>query len=96
MAKKVYNKIRRVREFLVWFASKYPQTCHFCGEPIKTENITKGNSDDGLTIHHVDQNRDNNTPENLVICHRSCHLSYHRNNPVVPNELERAFHETEA
>lgn len=35
----------------------------------------------GLHVHHVDGNRSNNDPRNLVLLHRSDHLSLHSNEP---------------
>jgi len=44
--------------------------CKICGKAKKT-----------LDIHHIDENKENNTPENLItVCH-SCHSSFH-NNPI--------------
>lgn len=39
--------------------------CHFCGA---TKNLCR---------HHIDKNRSNNTPENLVVVCRSCHAKLH-------------------
>lgn len=30
-----------------------------------------------LTVHHIDENRDNNALYNTVIVHRACHKKYH-------------------
>lgn len=30
-----------------------------------------------ITVHHIDENRDNNDFSNLALCHRECHHSYH-------------------
>jgi len=73
----VYAKIGRCREWLQWMAEKHPQTCYFCGQPIAPEAFIEGNSDDGILIHHVDHDRTHNTPDNLVVAHRTCHRNYH-------------------
>ncbi len=46
-----------------------PHDCYFCGERLPTVEI----------IHHVDENRENNSAENLVPCHERCHAAHHAN-----------------
>lgn len=73
------SKIKRLRSWISWFVSKYPQKCCFCGEIIDSFKITKGDYSDEVTVHHSDRDRSNNHPSNLMICHRGCHISYHKN-----------------
>jgi len=71
------SKISRVREFLLWFATKHPQKCYFCKEPLEPERFREGDSADGILLHHIDHDRSNNDVKNLVFAHRGCHRSYH-------------------
>lgn len=48
--------------------------CHFCGELI---TVLKGISSGSLATHHLNGNRYDNRPENKVLCHFGCHISYH-------------------
>ena len=41
--------------------------CEICGD------------DRNIVIHHLDQNRRNNKPENLIMLCKSCHAKVHRN-----------------
>ena len=75
---KVHAKIARVRGWLKWLLDKHPQRCVICGELIKGEAFLIGDADDGILVHHVDENRANNSPENLHVVHRSCHQRHHR------------------
>lgn len=72
------SKIKRVREFLLWFATKHSQNCYFCEKPLEPERFLKGDSADGLLLHHIDQDRSNNDVKNLALAHRSCHSSFHK------------------
>jgi len=84
---KVHAKISRVRQWLRWFATQYPQKCAYCNKAIDHEAFLIGDAGDGITIHHKDENRENNSPENLVLLHRSCHVRHHR---LAPKSLETA------
>jgi hypothetical protein len=44
-----------------------PWTCYGCGEPVVN-----------LLVHHLDEDRSNNDPANLVAMHGPCHLSLHK------------------
>ena len=84
MAKKYQNvssKIERLKYFIKWFFIKYQPRCYFCSEPLSWKSfypIMSGLDRDDLTVHHVDENRENNVADNLEIAHKSCHKSYHR------------------
>lgn len=58
--------------------------CYFCHEPllILPSDITFGHRRHprvgvDLTLHHIDENRENNAKENLASCHDSCHRRWH-------------------
>ena len=72
---KVYSRSRRMKEMLEWFILKFEPSCFFCKKSI--DNKVFFQSSDGLTIHHKNHNRGDNSPSNLVISHRTCHKSYH-------------------
>ena len=77
----VYSKIERLKKLVVFFILKYKPACFFCEKKIEILSFfpkLSGKKRDDYTIHHKDENRSNNKPANLVICHRSCHRQYHR------------------
>ena len=66
-----------------------PWPCHFCGRPV---NRTGRFKDDG-NLHHIDENHDHNTLENLAMSHAGCHRSYHSSRQVWTPERRRAHSE---
>lgn len=81
----IYSKNERNKQFLKWFIMKYEPKCYFCNETISEDSFHRnkhGEKDDGLSIHHIDENRDNNKPENLAVAHRKCHLKHHRQKEI--------------
>ncbi len=54
-----------------------PWPCHFCGESI-TEAGGRRLERQSLVIHHLDEDRSNGAPSNLVAAHHGCHVSFHR------------------
>ncbi len=52
-----------------------PHECCFCGLIVEKFN---GTSKDGLAIHHIDGNHNNNAKENLAPSHFGCHTGHHR------------------
>ena len=79
MAKRrsVHSKARRMREHLFLLVSQYAPACYVCGEHFDAETLCKGDASDGVTWHHIDMRRDNDAPDNLALCHRSCHRAFH-------------------
>lgn len=73
---RVYQHKARFREFLLLIFQKYHLSCMFCHREFGEDDLPT-RTVDKLTIHHIDHNRDNNSPSNLVIVHRSCHKAYH-------------------
>ena len=77
------NKLRELFWFLI-----HGKSCPWCGVPFITpEEFAKASHGraqgkavdfaDTLTIHHVDENRENHAPDNLVLMHRRCHKDLH-------------------
>lgn len=62
-----------------------PWPCHFCEMEITLEQMLDwppsgpGNFEvrDRAVVHHVDHNRHNDHPDNLVPTHDGCHRAYH-------------------
>jgi hypothetical protein len=81
---------RITREYQVAFLSLYgagPYTCHFCGEPADSYGRGKGLAQP----HHIDGDKENNDPANLVPAHGGCHTKHH----TVGNTYSRGKHHTE-
>lgn len=74
----IYAKAGRLRDWLWWFAERYPQRCYVCGKLIPTEAFLMGDSSDGILLHHVRMNRADTRAKGLEPCHRGDHLSFHR------------------
>ena len=56
-----------------------PWPCYFCGEPVEIDWLPQGVYSPGrLHRHHIDGDRWNNSPDNIVPSHSRCHLDYHR------------------
>jgi 5-methylcytosine-specific restriction endonuclease McrA len=86
----IYSKKERLKYFAKLLLEKYSVCCHFCGT--KLDGLTfyrnlSGKSMDDITVHHLDENRENNHSDNLVFSHRKCHLKFHRQK----EETERKY-----
>lgn len=46
-----------------------------------------------ITCHHIDENKLNNSKENLIILCKKCHIKYHRLNQKEKNKLKRLYRE---
>jgi hypothetical protein len=79
-----YNaELQLLREFFWVHAPRI--LCRFCNQPIctRTPNMTFGHRRHPKvsvkwTCHHEDENRNNNTDENLKDAHRACHRAFHK------------------
>lgn len=58
-----------------------PYRCHFCNKPITAD----------LTRHHVDGDKSNNRPGNVVPAHRSCHVLAHYDEPDYAERKARSI-----
>lgn len=77
----VYSQKERLKYFVKLLLEKYEVSCHFCGKQLDGLSFYRnlsGKSIDDITVHHLDENRENNHKDNLVFCHRKCHLKFHR------------------
>jgi len=54
--------------------SQIQRICYFCGKPIIELN---GKGKNSLIVHHVNGDDSDNSPENRVFSHHSCHTTYH-------------------
>lgn len=74
MTKNETPKRRRSRTLQVFFASagEPPWPCDYCGESVEAINRQQG------FIHHHDEDKMNDSPENLVAMHPKCHVRHHR------------------
>ncbi len=71
---------------VAYLVRKYDMAiCEYCG---KTGVFYQGKHDDlmGLDPHHINHNRNNNTPENCHVTHRLCHGKIEDNNIAVVQE----------
>jgi len=73
---RIYQRSGRLREMLSLILAKYDIRCHFCGERLSPSDLPVRRTD-GLTIHHLNGHRGDNSPENLVLAHRRCHKAFH-------------------
>lgn len=90
-----------LREFFLLHAPEV--RCHFCGRPIYTPSNppTFGHRrhtkihERCFTVHHEDENRDNNTRPNLKDAHPSCHRRYHNQKRKEENDNAEESQEVE-
>jgi len=77
----IYAQKERLKYFVKLLLDKYEVSCHFCGKQLDGLSFYRnlsGKSIDDITVHHIDENRENNHKDNLVFSHRKCHLAFHR------------------
>ena len=59
------------------FHGSGPWPCYFCGKSIRRNELyTEGRKQDPH-VHHVDEDKANNEPENLALAHVGCHSTHH-------------------
>lgn len=82
MNRSTKSELQMLRE-VAWFML-HQTRCFFCKDPITKlpPDLTFGHRrhppfNTEVTLHHLDENRQNNSPSNLAWAHTSCHRSYH-------------------
>ncbi len=70
----LYQQKHYRRIFIVAYGD-FPHPCYFCGEVVDGHTVPCNSS--AALIHHVDEDRTNNHPTNLVPSHWGCHTSHH-------------------
>jgi hypothetical protein len=50
---------------------EFPHPCFFCEDEVTAYGLGVG------VIHHIDEDRTNNSVENLAAAHHSCHVAHH-------------------
>ena len=81
---KTYQRKARLREFTLLLIQRVElglpkqgtSRCYFCNHPFIEADFPQ-RAADNVTIHHIDEDRTNNTPENLALAHKGCHKHYH-------------------
>jgi hypothetical protein len=71
-AQQVLELTVKVRELI---SSSKPR-CYWCTKKILVNDVNP--VDDRITLHHMDEDRNNNAVRNLAICHRTCHQQMHK------------------
>jgi hypothetical protein len=102
------SELQMLRE-VAWFCL-HDKKCYFCqcyliDSPkrigVLVEGLTFGHRHhqrfpQDITLHHIDENRENNKPENLAWCHDSCHRSHHiRKRSALRKEIIRRYEENQ-
>lgn len=59
---------RRYREVFFAHNGPGPYTCFYCEEDVTFKEVA---------VHHKDENKRNNDPENLEAAHDDCHMAHH-------------------
>ncbi len=79
---RVGDRIVRVcdmQDQLRWFVQSYQPHCYWCFGRIDWRGfLAFGEERDPFVIHHIDEDREHNTIDNLTIIHRDCHQVMHK------------------
>ena len=65
------RQLQKLRPVLLFMLEKYQPKCFFCSGPLAEEDLYL------LTIHHVNQNHEDDSVENKEPAHRRCHKAFH-------------------
>lgn len=75
------NNVKRIKKHDTIAKKFYDQRCVVCG------------FNDVVDVHHIDENRKNNSPKNLVFLCPNHHALLHRNNSeIVKQKIEEFLH----
>lgn len=69
-----YDSNKHYRVFCETYGPS-PWTCDHCGEPVY--ELGKGTGKTGGAIHHYNEDKRDNRPENIGIMHFGCHRTHH-------------------
>jgi len=83
-----YTKIARLKSINQFLVAKFAPVCPFCEEVITVNELMHGHKPDQVTIHHIDENRNHNHPDNLVLTHRTCHRRYHKKKELSEKKIK--------
>ena len=65
------RQLQKLKPTLLFMIEKYQPRCFFCGQPLAEEDLYL------FTIHHVNQNREDDSIKNKEPTHRRCHKAFH-------------------
>jgi hypothetical protein len=76
-----FTQLETSKKHLYQKTYQYQPQCYFCKANMDANEFYRnksGKNMDNWVIHHKNHNRADNGKDNLVLGHRTCHLSYHR------------------
>ena len=71
MAKLTYNRTRKLKHLLKYMLKMLDATCYFCHESLIEADLLK------ITVHHINEDHDDDRKENLSLAHECCHRRHH-------------------
>lgn len=75
--RRVYNHTKRLKNlvrYMLKMLSHYGLAeCYFCEESLLTDDTDLLH----ITVHHVNEDHDDDRPENLRLTHERCHRGHH-------------------